>query len=97
EADVRTVVSLVSRSELFWMQDQRPVSYNQPLFRQNYFPVVDGMAPSRSRMCTILDTVDRSVEQFEGVYAHCMGGRGRTGTVVACWLARHGVANGPGV
>jgi len=25
---------------------------------------------------------------------HCWGGVGRTGTVVGCWLARHGIANG---
>jgi protein-tyrosine phosphatase len=26
------------------------------------------------------------------VYVHCWGGRGRTGTAVGCYLARHGLA-----
>jgi protein-tyrosine phosphatase len=25
---------------------------------------------------------------------HCWGGKGRTGTVVGCWLVRHGKATG---
>jgi hypothetical protein len=27
------------------------------------------------------------------VFGHCLGGRGRTGTVVGCWLLRHNWAN----
>jgi protein-tyrosine phosphatase len=26
------------------------------------------------------------------VYVHCWGGVGRTGTVIGCWLLRHGLA-----
>jgi protein-tyrosine phosphatase len=28
------------------------------------------------------------------VYVHCWGGIGRTGTVVGCWLMRHGLDEG---
>jgi len=28
------------------------------------------------------------------VYVHCWGGIGRTGTVVGCWLVRHGLDDG---
>jgi protein-tyrosine phosphatase len=28
------------------------------------------------------------------IYFHCWGGKGRTGTVVGCYLARHGFAAG---
>jgi hypothetical protein len=53
--------------------------------------------PSRETMRTILDAVDRAILYGKPVYVHCLGGRGRTGTVVGCWLARHGHAVGDAV
>ncbi len=41
-------------------------------------------------MSAILDTIDSHIQQGDVVYLHCWGGVGRTGTVVGCWLARHG-------
>jgi hypothetical protein len=52
----------------------------------------DGTAPDDELMERILGTIDRSLDQGRPVYVHCWGGRGRTGTVVGCWLARHGMA-----
>jgi protein-tyrosine phosphatase len=37
-----------------------------------------------------LDALDAALAARRRVYVHCLGGRGRTGTVVACWLVRHG-------
>jgi protein-tyrosine phosphatase len=45
-------------------------------------------------MKTILDVIDSQLAQQRPVYVHCWGGRGRTGTVVGCYLARHGIALG---
>jgi protein-tyrosine phosphatase len=45
-------------------------------------------------MRRILDTIDASIERGLPVYVHCWGGRGRTGTVIGCYLARHGMATG---
>ena len=42
-------------------------------------------------MAEILDTLDAALAQGETVYVHCFGGIGRTGTVVGCWLVRHGL------
>lgn len=53
-------------------------------------PILDGGAPSAAGMQTILDIIDGSIARGRGVYVHCQGGRGRTGTVVACWWIRHG-------
>jgi ADP-ribosylglycohydrolase len=41
-------------------------------------------------MASILDTIDRELQAGVGVYVHCWGGIGRTGTVIGCWLKRHG-------
>lgn len=48
-------------------------------------------------MTRILDQVDLMLNQGNSVYIHCWAGRGRTGTVAGCWLARHGIAEGAGV
>ena len=55
------------------------------------FAIPDGRAPESGAFTTaILDAIDRHIEEGHGVYVHCLGGVGRTGTVVGCWLSRHG-------
>jgi protein tyrosine/serine phosphatase len=51
----------------------------------------DFSVPKEHEMVEILDTIDSGLGEG-GVYVHCWGGIGRTGTVVACWLLRHGRA-----
>ena len=54
-------------------------------------PIVDVSVPRRpAEMVAILDAIDRALGAGRSVYAHCWGGVGRTGTVVGCWLVRHG-------
>ncbi len=57
-------------------------------------PIRDGDVPTRTTMRRILDTIDGCIDRGCPVYVHCWGGVGRTGTVVGCWLARHGFATG---
>jgi predicted protein tyrosine phosphatase len=55
------------------------------------FPIRDVSVPNcKDEMRAILDAIDARLEVGKGVYLHCWGGIGRTGTVVGCWLARHG-------
>ena len=58
------------------------------------FAIRDMGVPTTSRMAAILDAIDSAVAAELPVYVHCWGGFGRTGTVVGCYLARHGVATG---
>lgn len=53
------------------------------------FPVRDLSIPTVEGMREILDAIDQALAQDQTVYVHCWGGRGRTGTVVACHLLRH--------
>ena len=54
-------------------------------------PIADGHVPrTREAMVRILDAIDDTLGDGRVVYLHCWGGVGRTGTVVGCWLVRHG-------
>lgn len=57
-------------------------------------PIKDMGVPNRIDMARILDGIDQKIENGKPVYIHCLGGVGRTGTVVGCYLARHGYASG---
>ena len=49
-------------------------------------------------MIRILDDIDEARGTGGGTaYVHCWGGVGRTGTVVGCWLVRHGLDRGDAV
>lgn len=53
-------------------------------------PIANFGVPERDHMRAILDTIDAALFAGEVVYVHCMGGIGRTGTTVGCWLVRGG-------
>ena len=55
------------------------------------FPIRDLDVPAPETMVSILDEIDRSIAAGRSVYVHCWGGRGRTGTVVGCYLVRYGL------
>jgi protein tyrosine phosphatase (PTP) superfamily phosphohydrolase (DUF442 family) len=62
--------------------------------RHHRLPIVDVSVPTVEHMRAILDAIDASLAAGDPVYVHCWGGRGRTGTVAGCYLARHGYATG---
>lgn len=56
--------------------------------------IVDMGTTTIPHMIRILDDIDSARAAGDGVYVHCWGGIGRTGTVVGCWLMRHGLDEG---
>lgn len=55
-------------------------------------PIRDLDCCSEAEMNGILDVIDAARDSGDTVYVHCWGGVGRTGTVVGCWLVRHGLS-----
>lgn len=58
------------------------------------FAIKDNNVPSIEGMKSILDNIDMAIQAGKVVYLHCWGGRGRTATVVGCYLIRHGLCVG---
>ena len=56
------------------------------------YPIRDVYIPTEDLMVEILDKIDDDLAAGHNIYVHCWGGVGRTGTVVGCWLVRHGYA-----
>lgn len=57
------------------------------------FPIRDGSVPTSEGMRAALSAIDDALAANRGVYVHCFGGMGRTGTTIACWLLRHRLAS----
>lgn len=53
-------------------------------------PILDMGVPTPEDLTATLDLVDDLLAEGHRVCVHCWGGIGRTGTLVACHLVRHG-------
>ena len=102
---IQCVINLMEPDE--WNHDGLPFADYVPAIQRisngssavicHRMPIRDLGIPSREFMKQILDRIDGALGEDRPVYVHCWGGRGRTGTVVGCWLARHGIAEGESV
>ena len=54
-------------------------------------PIQDMGVPGVGQAAAMLNVIDAALGDARRVYVHCWAGVGRTGTVVGCWLVRHGV------
>lgn len=64
-------------------QQQTSVTYQR-------HPIRDLSVPARAQMIATLDAIDQARAAGQVIYTHCLGGIGRTGTVIGCYLVRHG-------
>jgi hypothetical protein len=98
---IRTFVDLTDEGEI--NEDAKVVPPYRSIMRQvseeesvqtTYanIPIEDRGVPSPWTLRCILDVIGRSLSDENPVYVHCWAGRGRTGTVVGCYLKRHGLA-----
>jgi predicted protein tyrosine phosphatase len=100
-AGIRTFVDLTDEGEI--NEDAKVIPAYRSILREvseemsiqtTYanIPIEDRGVPSPWTLRCILDVIDRSITDENPVYVHCWAGRGRTGTVVGCYLKRHGIA-----
>lgn len=92
EAGFTTIIDLTKPNEttpyLKILQEQSR-AYGVEV-QHHRFAIGDFGLPTPEVMQAILDKLDESLEAGRKVYLHCWGGIGRTGTVVGCYLVRHG-------
>jgi protein tyrosine phosphatase len=102
QAGIRHVISLMEPQEYDRQDDPFPPYVdNMELIAQklkisitfDQISIKDFFVPTERQMVRILNQIDMCIKYEKPVYVHCWGGKGRTGTVVGCYLARHGFAN----
>ena len=93
EAGIDHFIDLTHHDELFpysEIAEQQARQLGRTVGYERH-PVDDASIPhSPEDMAAILDAIDIALNDGKTVYLHCWGGVGRTGTVVGCWLVRHG-------
>jgi hypothetical protein len=97
DGGIRSVVNLMEEQEVGlagepFMDYSGHLRAGAATVRIDRHPIADMSVPTPARMRKALDAIDASLDTGQPVYVHCWGGRGRTGTVVGCWLMRHGHA-----
>jgi len=99
-AGVTLVVNLMETTEVD--HAGRPfIDYQLPLeqaarkadqqLRWVRFPIRDMSIPPTAQMREILDAIHAEIRAGGVVYVHCWGGKGRTATVVGCFLLETGL------
>jgi protein-tyrosine phosphatase len=94
DAGVRTFIDLTEPHELEpyaeLLSEEATALDVKP--RHVRLPILDVSTPrTPAVMHEILDTIDAALATGNGVYVHCWGGVGRTGTVIGCYLVRSGM------
>ena len=103
QAGIRHVISLMEPQEYNRPDDPFPpyVDHMESIAQKlkvsvtfDQISVKDFSVPTERQMVRILNQIDMCIKYDKPVFVHCWGCKGRTGTVVGCYLARHGFAAG---
>jgi protein-tyrosine phosphatase/nicotinamidase-related amidase len=94
EQNISAVVTLLSEAEFveYGVQELRD-AYKNAGIELMYQPVADQSTTTTSEMKKITSFIDAQVNANKKVLVHCVGGLGRTGTAVACYLKEYAGLN----
>ena len=74
------------------LTERLPEGLPSPRLRHLHLPVEDFHPPTLAQLERAVEFIDATVAAGDAVAVHCGAGLGRTGTVCAAWLVRHGHA-----
>lgn len=90
EAGVTHFIDLTEEGETF-LTLLKPYAHLAAPARHLRFPIRDMKTPKSPKVAVAaLDAIDEAIAGGGTAYVHCLGGIGRTGTIIGCWLVRHG-------
>ena len=94
QSGINAALDLTEEGELmsyqeFWREEAAECGL-EVLYRR--MPIRDFSTPTEQTVVNILDQIDTWLAKGRNIYLHCWGGIGRTGTLVGCYLVRHGMA-----
>ncbi len=85
---IKTVICLLSEDELNrYYQNKLLDLYRKEFVSVFHFPWEDFSLCSEETLKRILKTIEEEIHKGHKVLVHCSGGVGRTGLVLAAWLA----------
>jgi protein-tyrosine phosphatase len=92
EANITVFIDLTREGEHtdYEYRANRESATLRKLIARYRIPIKDESVPTIREMTEILDLIDTAILAGRGVYVHSLHGRGRTGTVIGCYLVRHG-------
>lgn len=90
DSGIENIVTLITESELESYGVPNLIkTYNENGISTKHVSIVDQGIPTIEELDEIVDWMDAKFKKNEKVLVHCVGGLGRTGTIVAAYLKKY--------